>query len=112
MENNKDPLGQSLYRSKTRTVQELDYLGNFQLLSEKIIEWKREKPTNGTLKILAQALAEMGIYTASLQMEQNSYEKIVSQYRSEKLKYQKEALEAVTKLSEYEDKYFKTQSND
>ena len=103
---------QSSYLLKTRTVQELEYLNNFQLISEKIMEWKKEKPDNPTLKVLGQALAMIGIYVASMQNEQNSFESIVSQYRSEKLKYQKEALEAVTKLSNYEDKYFNTQEDE
>lgn len=101
----------SAYLLKTRNVQELEYLNNFQLVSDKILEWKNEKPDNPTLKLLAIALAKIGIYVASIQNEQNSFEKIVSQYRSQKLKYQKEALEAVTKLSDYENKYFNTQEN-
>lgn len=102
----KDSKGQSIYRSKTRTMQELLYLNNFQVISETIIEWSKAKPDNQQLKVLGQALAEIGIYVASMQMEQDSYEKIVSQYRKDKLKYQQEALESVTKLAQYEQKYF------
>lgn len=105
----KDSHGQSIYRAKTRTVQELSYLNNFQVISEQLIEWKKAKPDNDTIKVLGQALAEIGIYVASMQMEQDSYEKIVSQYRKDKLKYQQEALEAVTKLAQYEEKYFDTE---
>ncbi len=103
----KDSLGQSVYRAKTRTVQELTYLNNFQVISEQLIEWKKAKPDNKVIKVLGQALAEIGIYVASMQMEQDSYEKIVSQYRKEKLKYQQEALEASNKLAQYEEKYFR-----
>jgi len=107
----KDSHGQSVYRAKTRTVQELTYLKNFQVISEQLIEWKKAKPDNNVLKVLGQALAEIGIYVASIQMEQDSYERIVSQYRKDKLKYQQEALQAVTKLSQYEEKYFEDTSN-
>lgn len=107
----KDSHGQSVYRAKTRTVQELTYLKNFQVISEQLIEWKKAKPDNNVLKVLGQALAEIGIYVASIQMEQDSYERIVSQYRKDKLKYQQEALQAVTKLSQYEEKYFKDTSD-
>jgi len=107
----KDSHGQSVYRAKTRTVQELTYLKNFQVISEQLIEWKKAKPDNNVLKVLGQALAEIGIYVASMQMEQDSYEKIVSQYRKDKLKYQQEALQAVTKLAQYEEKYFEDTSN-
>lgn len=102
----KDSNGQSIYRAKTRTVQELEYLNNFKLLSDQIIQWSKAKPDNTELKVLGQALAHIGIFVASMQMEQDSYEKIVSQYRKDKLKYQREALEAVTNLQKYEEQYF------
>jgi len=103
----KDSKGQSIYRAKTRTIQELEYLNNFQVISEQLILWKKAKPDSEVLKVLGQALAEIGIFVASMQMEQDSFEKIVSQYRAEKLKYQRQALEAVTNLQKYEQEYFK-----
>ena len=102
----KDSNGQSVYRAKTRTVQELQYLNNFQLLSEQIIQWGKSKPDNGIFKVLGQSLGEIGVYVAVMQMEADSFEKIVSQYRADKLKYQREALDSAQKLANYEQKHF------
>ena len=103
----KDSKGQSIYRAKTRTVQELEYLNNYKVIADQLIEWKKAKPDSEVLKVLGQALAHIGIYVASMEMEQDSFEKIVSQYRKDKLKYQRQALEAVTNLEKYEREYFK-----
>ena len=102
----KDAHGQSLYRSKTRSLQELKYLGNYKVIADKLIEWGKAKPDNKVIKTLGQAFAEIGIYVTMMQQEQDTFERIVSQYRSDKLQYQKQALEAAQKLAQYEEKYF------
>lgn len=98
--------GESIYRYKTRLVQEMEYSSNFEILSKQLIEWGKDKPDNKTLKDLAYALAKIGLYVSNLQMETESFEKIVSQYRKDKLKYQQDAYESAQKLASYEDKYF------
>ncbi len=108
---NKDSNGQSMYLAKTRLQHELEYSINFNLLAEILIEWKKLKPENKELIEMAQALTKIGVYVASIQMEQNSFERICSQYRLDKLKHQKEALESAEKLQEYEKKYFEDTGN-
>jgi len=101
----------SKYLKKTRIVYELEYTNNFQLIGNLFLEWKKLRPDNPELKSAAQALANIGVYVAGMQMEAEAFEKICSEYRSEKLKYQKEALDASEKLNNYEQKYFKETGN-
>lgn len=98
---------ESKYLKKTRLQYEIEYSNNFSLIANQFIEWKKSRPDNVELRACADALARIGIYVSSMQMEQQAFEQIVSQYRMDKLKYQQEALEAVKELRQYEDKYFK-----
>ena len=100
----------STYNKKNNLILELEYFENYQYVANLLVEWQKLKPENKKLKTAAQCLAKVGIYVASLQMEQQSFEKICSQYRMDKLKYQKEALESAEKLNNYEKKYFDEKS--
>jgi hypothetical protein len=97
---------QSVYLKKSRIHVELEYSTAFTEISEILIEWKKQKPDNKQLKACASALAKIGVIVAGYQMELEGVERMVSQYRSDRLKYQKEALEATQKLNDYEKKYF------
>ena len=95
------------YLQKSRIHKELEYSTAFEMISSILIEWRKARPENEELKECAKALAKIGIIVAGYQMELDGVQKIVSQYRSEKLKYQQDAYASAKKLSDYEEKYFK-----
>lgn len=99
------------YLLKSRLTIELEYLAEFKLISDKFMEWDKAKPNNEELKRCMSALARIGIIVASYQLELQTVEKIVSEYRKDKLRYQKDAYEAAQKLSDYEKKYFDDEDN-
>lgn len=103
----KDPHGQSPYLSKSRLLIEMEYNTSYQMVTSLVLEWLKAKPDNKDLKAMARELTRIGVIVTGYQMELQGVERMVGQYREQKLKYQHEAYEASKKLADYEEKYFK-----
>ena len=63
---------------------DLLYYTDMELLSSLVLKWVKAKPDNKELKAISDAVCSITIYVNSLQMDRNSYNQLISEWRSER----------------------------
>ena len=87
---------------KLNNIKEMKYYTDFNLVGEKIIQWRTAKPQNESLKEIYFAWQEIGFYVNNLITEQRAYNQSLSEYRADKIRAVNRARKADERIEELE----------
>ena len=79
---------------------EMEYFNNSELLNKKLLEWAELKPDNKDLDALCGAACEIFFYVNRLQVDRRMFNKVISEYRSDKIRAIERAQKAERKTQE------------
>ena len=88
--------------NKLNNIKEIKYYTDFNLVGEKIIQWRSAKPQNESLREIYFAWQDIGFYVNNLIMEQRAFNQSLSEYRADKIRAVNRARRADEKIAELE----------
>ncbi len=88
---------------KISLLQEIEYSNDFELVSNILLQWQKQKPNDTLDKVIA-AFNRMYFYTFNIQAENEILRGIVSEYRSDKNRAIERARKSENKFNELEQK--------
>jgi hypothetical protein len=87
--------------NKVNLLKSIDYMANFQLVSDTVLDWKKKKDMP-ILNKMAMALSECYLYTNDLERQEWYWSKSIEEYREDKLRALERARKAEQKVQELE----------
>ena len=87
--------------NKLNLLKSIDYMANFQLVSDTVLDWKKKKDMP-ILNKIARALSECYLYTNELERQEWYWNKSIEEYRKDKLRAVERARKAEKKVEELE----------
>ena len=103
--------GNSLYRAKVHTVQELEYLRWCDIISQILKQWGEKNKGNKELEMMTDLFTRIFIYVSGMMTERDAFERITSEYRERSLKDQKARIKAEQELHKIKENLKKAQKN-
>lgn len=88
--------------NKVNLLKSIDYMANFQLVSDTVLDWKKKKDMP-ILNKMAMALSECYLYTNDLERQEWYWSKSIEEYREDKLRALERARKAEQKVQELEE---------
>lgn len=88
---------------KLNNIKEIKYYTDFNLVGEKIVQWRTAKPQNESLKEIYFAWQDIGFYVNNLITEQRAYNQSLSEYRSDKIRAVNRARKADERIEELQE---------
>ncbi len=70
--------------NKINNIREAEYYGNFNIVGEKIVKWRKAKPKNKELNEMYFAWQDVGFYAHNLITNERLYNQTISEYRADK----------------------------
>ena len=89
---------------KTDNLLELEYFNSSELLNKKLLEWANLKPDNKDLDAACGAACDIFFYVNRLQVDRRMFNKVVSEFRTDKIRAIERAQKAESKIRELEKK--------
>ena len=86
---------------KIQNLKSIEFSNDFSIVSSKLLEWKKKKPIPELDEIIS-AVTNWYFYTHELETNQWYKDKIVEEYRADKLRAIERARKAEAKLEEVE----------
>jgi seryl-tRNA synthetase len=86
---------------KIKLLKEIEFSNNFELVSTKLLEWKKRKPTPELNKLI-KAVTDWYVYTFELQTNEGFRNKIIEEYRGDKLRAIERARKSEAKVEDLE----------
>ena len=83
---------------KLNNIREAEYYGNFNVVGEKIIKWRKAKPDNEDINEMYFAWQEVGFYVHNLITNERLYNDTINEYRADKNRAVMRARRAEEKL--------------
>jgi len=65
---------------------EMEYFNNSELLNKKLLKWAELKPDNKDLDAACGAACDIFFYVNRLQVDRRMFNKVISEYRSDKIR--------------------------
>ena len=87
---------------KTDNLLELEYLANSEILNNRLIDWSKARPENKELKDCVSASVNIAFYVNRLNMDRQTYNKVISDYRLDKIRAIERARRAEERIEELE----------
>ena len=82
---------------KMENLQDIEYISNFNLVGSILLKWSKIRKTQ-ELETIMGCMNEMAFYNLKLKRERDDLLKVVSQYRSDKIRAVERARKAEEKL--------------
>lgn len=86
---------------KIKLLKEIEFSNNFAIVSSRLLEWNKKKPMP-ELNEMISAVTKWYFYTFELENNDNIRDKIISEYRADKLRAIERARKAEEKLEKVE----------
>lgn len=86
---------------KVQNLKSIQFSNDFSTVSRQLIEWKKKKPVPALDKMI-EAVTSWYFYTHELEVNQEMWEKSLSEYRADKLRAIERARRAEAKLEKVE----------
>ena len=90
---------------KIQNLKELEYYGNFNLVGEILIKLKKKYPENEKIKEAVEAMGQVGVFVTELMSNSYFHDKVIEDYRSQKLRAIERARKAEQELEEIKKKW-------
>jgi hypothetical protein len=93
--------------SNVLDIEELNYFGHFEIVTNIILEWKSKADQSNNTKVkeelhsVADSLARIGIYVSQMQERQREYNVQITAWRHAKLKAEAKLLELESKIKTF-----------
>lgn len=93
--------------SNVLDIEELNYFGHFEIVTNIILEWKSKADQSNNTKVkeelhsVADSLARIGIYVSQMQERQREYNVQITAWRHAKLKAEAKLLELESKIKSF-----------
>lgn len=99
----------SINRKKVENLKSITYSNNFEFIGQMLIDLKDKnkgkKSVLEKIKLMSNALIEMYFYTHNLEQDQYYVDKIIAEYRADKLRAIERARRAEAELEKYKKTY-------
>tara|TARA_Y100000004_G_C8595655_1_gene278368 strand:- start:28 stop:327 length:300 start_codon:yes stop_codon:yes gene_type:complete len=86
---------------KIKLLKEIEFSNNFEIVSSRLLEWKKKKSIP-ELEEMIEAVTKWYFYTFELETNERLKDKIVEEYRADKLRAIERARKSEAKLEEVE----------
>lgn len=87
---------------KTDNLMHLGYLAHSEILNGRLLEWSKARPNNEELKQCVEAALEIVFYVNRLDMDRQTYNKIIADYRLRSTRSIERARRAEARIEELE----------
>lgn len=87
---------------KTDNLLHIEYLAHSEILNGRILEWSKARPNNEELKQCVEAALKIAFYVNRLDMDRETYNKVISDYRLRSTRSIERARRAESRIEELE----------
>lgn len=86
---------------KIHNLKHLNYLANFDIIANTLLEWQEKKPTDAVDKLMG-SLIDINYYITEIYTNELYFNKALNEYRADKLRAIDRATKAEKKVEELE----------
>jgi len=86
---------------KIHNLKHLNYLANFDIIANTLLEWQEKKPTDAVDKLIG-SLVDINYYITEIYTNELYFNKALNEYRADKLRAIDRATKAEKKVEELE----------
>lgn len=86
---------------KIHNLKHLNYLANFDIIANTLLEWQEKKPTDVVNKLMG-SLIDINYYITEIYTNELYFNKALNEYRADKLRAIERATKAEKKVEELE----------